>query len=248
MSAVKHTLFLLVAAVAAFIWLHIPLIEPYSLQAFVIAMIAYFLVKHIKKTRFWTFAPQSISAEMTLLTFAILLLIGFTGGTSSLLFALSYIYLFLLVFAVEATAAIAVTMLLVLYYYALALNPAAQDYVNLITLPVMTFFFLFAKTQYEQANQERIEAMTGKQKLADSRYTSHQLQVFMEDFLKPKLEYLITLLSHPEQNQKAIQGQLTLLQVEIEKMVRRCETEEAEEKAQELLENTETPKDENAPA
>lgn len=233
MSAVKHTLILLVAAIAAFVWLHVPLIEPYSLQAFVVAMIAYFVVKHVKKTSLWHFAPQSMSAELILLTFAVLLLIGFTGGTSSLLFALSYIYLFLLVFAVEATTSIAVTMILVLYYYALTLNPTAQDYVNLITLPVMTFFFLFAKAQYEQANQERVQALTGKQKLADSRYTRHQLQVFLEEFLKPKLEYLSTLLTHPTQNQKAIQGQLTLLQVEIEKMVRRSAVEEESEETAE---------------
>lgn len=223
MSALMHTLSLLIAIIAAYIWLHIPFLAPYSLQVFAGSVIVYLLIKRIKKTQFWHLAPGNMSIELALLTFAILLVVGYTGDTRSLYFALGYIHLFFLVFSAEATTAIIATAVIVLYYYALAPDPTLQDYANLVTLPLMMFFFIFAKAQYQQVTQKREQVAQEEQVLADTVFNTQQLHSFLVDFLKPKLEYLTTLLSHPAQNKQTIQGQLTLLQVEIEKMVSRSE-------------------------
>ncbi len=205
MSAILHTLSLLLAIAAAFVWLHVPWLAPYSLQVFAAAVILYLVIKRIKKSALWHVAPGVMSVELALLTFAVLLVIGHTGDTQSLLFSLSYILLFFLVFSAEVSTAIVSTIFIMLYFYALANQMTSQDAANLLTLPLMLVFFIFAKAQYQQVTQKRDQ-------LAQE-----------EQDLMPKLEYLTTLLSHPAQNKQALEGQLTLLQVEIEKIVVRSE-------------------------
>lgn len=221
MSALMHGLSLLLAVFVAFVWLHIPVLSQYSLQVFALSIVLYLLIKRFKQSSIWHLAPGTMSIELALLTFAILLVVGFTGDTRSLLFSLSYVHLFFVVFAAEASTAIITTMAVVLFYYALSPSSNPQDLANLATLPLMLFFFIFAKAQYQQANRQEAQLKTDHETLTVTAHGSRQLKSFLLDFLKPKLEYLTSLLSHPQQNKQAIEGQLTLLQVEIEKIVLR---------------------------
>lgn len=223
MSALLHTISLLLAIALAYVWLHVPFLAPYSLQVFVGSIIIFLAIKRIKKSKLFHLVPGKTSAELAVITFAFLLVVGYTGDTQSLLFSLTYILLFFLVFSTQVSSAIITTAVVMLYLYALAPDPGTRDYVNLATLPLMLFFFIFAKAQYQQVTQEREQVAREEQALADTVNNTEQLHSFMVNFLKPKLEYLTTLLSHPAQNKQALQGQLTLLQVEIEKVVSRSE-------------------------
>lgn len=221
MSAFFHTVLLVLTVALAYIWLQIPGLNQFSLQAFMVCIALYLILKRISKAKLWHIAPTALSLELALLTFAFLLLIGSTGATTSVLYPLSYVLLFFVVFSSRVTTALVTTLSIVLFFYILSANVTHHSWSLLATLPLLFLFFVFAKAQYQQASQEQEELSSDQALLAHYSDYHQQLTTFMTSFIQPKLDYISQLLEYPSDNQQTLLSQITLLQVEIEKMTSR---------------------------
>jgi len=228
MSAFLHTLFLVVAVVAAYIWLQIPGLNQYSLQAFVAGIALYVVMKRVKKTELWHIAPTALSLELALITFSFLLLIGFTGATSSVLYPLSYVLLFFVVFSSRLSTALVTVLSIVLFYYLLSSDFSNHSLSLLATLPLLFLFFIFAKAQYQEVTREQAELSKDEFLLSSFSDSHQQLNTFVTSFIQPKLEYILKLLEYPADNKPTLISQIALLQVEIEKMTTRLKLSQLE--------------------
>jgi len=61
---VLHALLLASAVVFAYWWLQTPSLQYYSLQAFSVAVIGYFLLKRLSRSKIWHLIPAHSSLEM----------------------------------------------------------------------------------------------------------------------------------------------------------------------------------------
>lgn len=229
MSAFFHTLFLVLAVVLAYVWLQIPGLNLYSLQVFVGSIAFYIVLKRLKKAELWHIAPTAHSIELALITFAFLLLIGATGATQSVLYPLSYILLFFVVFSSRLSTAIITVAMVVLFYYLLSSGFSNHNLSLLSTLPLLFLFFVFAKAQYQEVTREHAELSKNEALLTTYGDSHQQLTSFVISFVQPKLEYITKLLDYPSDNKQTLMSQITLLQVEIEKMTARLKIEKRTE-------------------
>jgi len=220
LSSLLHTIAMTLGIGLVYWWLHVPSLQPYSLQAFSIVGLLYFLVKGISKTKAWHVLPAFMSIETVLSTMAFLLLIGATGNTSSWFYPLTYIHLFFVVFSSHTGTSIAVTMLIILFHYGLTPNLVQHDLISLLTLPIIMAFFIFAKLQHEEVTKDKLIIQEEEAKLDELESEEFQLENFLRSFLEPKLTQLEKLLDHPN-NSRSIKGQLHLIKLEIEKLLNR---------------------------
>lgn len=158
MSARYHTLALLLSITLAYLWLQIPVLRQYSFQIFALLVFTFFMVKRFKKAKLWHILPDWASLEITLITFAFLLLIGSTENTESIFYPLTYIHLFLLVMTSHTQTAIVATIAIMLFHYALEPNMEMATIQALITLPIMLAIFLFARKEYDEAHLAKLAA------------------------------------------------------------------------------------------
>lgn len=233
---VLHGILLVGAIGLAFWWLQIPDIGYYSLQMFALSVVIYFVLKRIGRSKLWHVLPAHTSLEMIVATFAFLLLIGSTGNLNSPFYALSYIHLFLLVFSSGYKTSSIATGLIMLFHVSLTPGETLELIGSIASLPIVFFFFLFAKSQYEEVIRER-------QIIAEDEITVEQLQrkateleTFLGDFAQRKLMQLKTLAQDPTINKQAILGQISLLEIEIERKISQLRiTQRAQEKANDEL-------------
>lgn len=159
-----HTLVMLGSLVLSFLFVQLPSLSRYSLQAIAVATLAFFLLKLANKQKIHHFIPQYASFEVALVTFIFSLLIGATGNTNSIFYPLTYIYLFLLVFSTYTQAAIMTTLGFMLYQY--LLMPGATTYIDifdLVSIPIVLTFFIFTKQQHEELIKEHKQLKAGDQ-------------------------------------------------------------------------------------
>ncbi|MBD3279481.1 MAG: hypothetical protein GF390_02090 [Candidatus Pacebacteria bacterium] len=156
MSKIWHSLILSLAVISAYFWLAIPTLKNYSLQAFMVVVLIYLLLKRVQKAKLWHLVPNFASAEMALATFAFLLIIGATGNTDSIFFFLTYLHLFFLVLTAKSFTAIVISMEIILFHYALSTNVSSVTISHLLSIPVMLLIFLFAKEQHEEVLKDRL--------------------------------------------------------------------------------------------
>lgn len=224
MSALLQTLYLSAVIVVVYVWLHIPFLSYYSLQAFTFSIAVYFLYKFIHKSKFWHIAPQlDHPFEMGLVTFAVLLLIGSTGNTQSPLYVLSYMHLFFLVFATPAITSIVITLVILLFHFGLSTTNFVAEIPELLSLPFMLFLFLFTKYQHQELLVEKLELENEEQNLSF-------VQKFLRDFVIPKLTLLKNLSGQAFQNQDAILSQVMLIEIEINKLIDKLDLRAKREK------------------
>jgi hypothetical protein len=235
-TTLTQTLALSAGVISAYVWLNIPALAQYSLQAFAGCVLLYFILKKLNDARVWELLPKTAVDEMTLVTFAFLILIGATGGTTSVFFSLIFVYLFFVSMTMHRWTSIIVTLVTLLFFY--ALNPnltASLNLSHLAGIPLVMVFFLFARYQHQQAkdkqtliNIEKNEVYSYKiyleQKEEELKKTENAtwdwlyfFESFLFGFVQPKLDQLIEMASFP-QNQNAIKGQLTLIRLELEKL------------------------------
>ncbi|PIR61540.1 MAG: hypothetical protein COY81_00790 [Candidatus Pacebacteria bacterium CG_4_10_14_0_8_um_filter_43_12] len=177
MSAKFHSLALLMTIALAYIWLQVPLLRMYSLQIFALFVLAFLVIKRFKKAKLWHILPEWASYEITLLTFAFLLLIGATGNTKSLFFPLGYVNLFFLVMTSYVPTAIIATAAIVLFHYALDPELSVATIQSISTLPIMLAIFLFARKEYDEAHLAKLAAEQAKQLLPNELDPSIQTPI-----------------------------------------------------------------------
>lgn len=173
MSARYHALALLLAITLAYLWLQVPVLKQYSFQIFSLFVAAFLIIKRFKKAKLWHIMPDTASFEITLLTFAFLLLIGATGNTNSIFYPLGYIHLFFLVMASEVPTAIIATIAIMLFHYTVQPSLEINTIQSIITLPIMLAIFLFARRQYDEAHLNRIAAEHSEQ-LRKLEHAAHE--------------------------------------------------------------------------
>ena len=231
-----QSLALSTSIIIAYLWLSIPSLAQYSLQAFGACFIFYFILKKANEAAIWEVLPSTAVDEMVLVTFAFLILIGATGGASSIFFSLVFVYLFFVSMTMERWTSIIITLLTLLFFYALNPNISTQvEFSHLISIPLVMVFFLFAKYQYEQAKEKqtllqiehnevhsyKIFLDQKQEELSSAEQTTlnwlEYFEKFMFVFLQPKLEQTLQMMEFP-QNHNAVKGQLTLIRIELERL------------------------------
>lgn len=223
------------AVLIAYVWIISPVLSQFSLEAFAGCILLYFILKKLNGAALWQILPSTAVDEMMLVTFAFLLLIGATGGAESALFPLIFIYLFFLSMTMRLPTAIILSLEVMLFLYALAPNLSPALTLTLINIPVVMIFFLFAKYQYDQAKEKQMLIEIDSQEINSYQiYLQHKdaeldqakdttwswikfFNDFVFGFLQPKIDLLIELAKYP-QNHNAVQGQLTLVRIELEKL------------------------------
>jgi hypothetical protein len=223
LSIVFHSISMTLGIGLIYWWLHIPSLQPYSLQAFAGISLLYFLIKGLSKTKAWHIMPTFMSIETVLATMAFLLLIGATGNTASWFYPLAYIHLFFVVFSSHVGTSIFVTLLIILFHYGLSPNLAQHELVSLATLPIIMAFFIFAKLQHEEVIKDRLIIKNESAELQLLESEEFQLKNFLQNFLEPKINQLEKLLDHSH-NTQSIKGQLHLIRIEIEKLLSRLKS------------------------
>lgn len=219
------------AVFAAYVWLSFTSLAQYSLQVFALCILLYFVLKKLNDAAVWEILPTTAVDEMTLVTFAFLILIGATGGDESVFFPLIFIYLFFLSMTMRVATAITLCLEVLLFLYALSPSPSLL----LVNIPIVMTFFLFAKYQYDQAKTKQtiIEIESNELNSYQIFLQQKDLQLneaegktwgwvkffnsFVFDFLQPKIDNLIQLVEFP-QNHSMVKGQLTLIRLELEKL------------------------------
>jgi hypothetical protein len=219
MSAHIQTLLLAITLGFVYWWLQIPSLSFYSLQAFAVSVVLYFVAKRASKAKIWHIAPAAQSFEMVLATFAFMMLIGFTGNFESILFPLTYVHLFFLVFSTHITTSIATALLLIIFHYALGGGSVTLAMSESITILVMVVFFLFTKHQYNEVIREK-KIIEGEEKaLSNSLKKQKEITNLITKFVQPKLAQIKELSVHADKNRDAIIGQVFIMQMEISKFL-----------------------------
>ncbi len=229
------------SVIIAYIWLSIPFFKQYALQAFAGCILFYFILKKLNDAKIWEILPATAIDEMTLTIFAFLIAIGATGGTTSLIYPLVFVLLFFISMTTSFATAITISLELILFFYALSPNPELINIPNLFSIPLVMTFFLFAKYQYLQAKQNQTlveienntihhyqisledkdsELTHTKQ---NSRLASSLTINFIKKFLQPKLNSMQQMLNFQD-NKQAIKGQLTIINIQLEKLLQQLKT------------------------
>lgn len=226
-----HTIFMSFGIGAIYFWLHVPSLRDHSLQLFAVIGLLYFLVKAIGKGKAWHVLPATMSIETVLATMAFLLLVGSTGGTTSWFFPLSYVHLFFVVFSSHISTSIVITLLMMLSYYGLDPRIAQHGLVSLLTLPIMTVFFLFAKLQYQKTIEDELTIKQEQERLQEVESVSFKAENFLRNYLAPKIQQIENLLKY-RGNTKVARTQLRLMGLEISELLKKIkEKEESEQES-----------------
>lgn len=215
MSQFKHTLAVLLAIGLAYIWLLTPSLSYYSLQAFALATFGFFLSKRFSKAQLWHILPETHSFEIVFISFAMTVLIGSTGNASSIFYPFSYIHLFFLVMTTRQITAITATLSLMLVHYALEPEITSLTIAAFTTLPLMLIFFLFARRQYDDARLQQKIAQEEEQQLDSMTKKEHSLESFIKEFLQPKLNVLVDLLTTSIHRNEPIDPQILETQISL---------------------------------
>lgn len=145
-----HTALLLGALVLAYVWLQLPQLSNYTLQAVALTTVVFFLSRILRKKKVHHWLPDPGSFDMVIVTFGLMILIGGTGNLHSPLAFLMYIHLFVLVMTSAASTSIIVGSATMLFHYALTPTMQPYDWSILLTIPTVLLIFLFAKEQHEE--------------------------------------------------------------------------------------------------
>ncbi len=219
MSALVYRLLLLSSVVAAYFWLQLPELNRYSGQVFALVVVIYFILKRISKAKLWHLAPNVLSVEMPLVTFAVLILVGSTGNLHSIYYPISYIHLFFLVFATDFATSLVVLLAIILFHYGLAPAFTPQEISFLSSLPIISLFFMFAKAQYTQAQTGQKLLEHQENALLSAQTAEVTLESFLATDLRPRLEQINHLLAYPQQNRDLLKQHITWVQVQVERFM-----------------------------
>ena len=221
LPAKLQTIIVVLSIVLAYIVLHIQFLHAYSLQIFLLSVLAFFILKRFKKAKLWHVLPDRMSLEIGLVSFAFVFLIGATGNTHSLFYSLSYIHLFFLVFSSSPITAVASMIALITFHYALEPNLAVGELGSILSIPVIGVLLLFAKKQYDEAHLQQTILENEVKEFDKTAQKEQTLENFVDRFLSPKLDFLAQLLSDPQETKETVLKQLVLVRAELQKIVGR---------------------------
>lgn len=231
LSPLIQLLTIWLSLIAVFLWVQTPALTGFSLQAFALAMLLYFGLKRLARSKWSHLAPTPGSLEMPIITFALMLLVGSTGNTESVLFPLAYLHLFFLILSTETLTAVGSVAGLMLFHWALMSNPSLAGWTDIASLPILGLIFFFSKHQHGElvlAKKAEAQAEAEKSMLERQATDQHQminqlaqaeametalitdLESFLSEFMQPKIEYLREL-SQAAESSLVMSAQLQML-------------------------------------
>lgn len=184
----QHTALLLFAILLAFVWLQVPWLQPLALQGVALATAAYIILKKLNRSKIHQILPQQNSAEMALVTFSLMLLIGHTGTLNSPLFPLTYVHLYFLVMSSDRVTAAIVGPATALYHFSLQPEVSMANIGHLISIPIVLVFFLFAREQHEEVIIEQQTIEQDETLLNEVTQESQALQLTIDQLETEKSE------------------------------------------------------------
>ncbi len=229
MSANKYAVLLTMSVLSAYLYLQIPALKHYYLQAFALASALYLLFQKRQRGRFSLVLPENNSANLALLSFAVLLLVGASGALSSVFFAVTFIYLFFLALSVPLFVALLITLEVMAFYFSMSIALQSSlalpmtAWSNLVAIPVVMMFYLFARAQYEKAYQNSLLMKAESRELLRARSDDEAVNEFVTSLINKRLPMLEFLLSFPAQNKTAIDSEIVVLKRDLNVLLRQIE-------------------------
>ncbi len=233
----------ILAVVAAGVVSLTPALEPYTLQFMAGAMVLFFVLSKMSRKRD-TALPYRVerddwmaSVEIALLSFAILLTIGATGGLSSWLLPLYMIFFLLLNFVCPLAPTLVSLVASLIYIIIMTPEMSQQQYGSLLSLIIFAPIAIVMQNIYTKLVTTRQEARLERDKVTyynlyaekqqaqileasglSEEQKPHTLGAALEKII-PKIDELQKLSRHPE-NQLVLSAGLTKLGLEVRKILR----------------------------
>ncbi len=229
MSTIKHTILLTMSVLAAYLYLQVPFLKHYSLQVFAFCTALYLILQKRQRGRFYLILPDSASANLALINFAFLLLVGASGSLASPFFAITFVELFFIALAAPAQTSLLLALEIMVFHFSLSIANSTNfvlstaELSNLIALPIVTVFYLFAKSQYEKAYSNRLLVDAQNRELNRVKRDDQAVTDFITSLVNRRLPMLEFLLSFPEKNKVAIDLEVQVLKKDLNILLRQID-------------------------
>lgn len=233
MSENKQAILLTMSVLAAYLYLQVPFLHYYSLQTFALVSVIYLLLQKRQRGRFYLILPEGSSFNMALLNFAFLLLVGSSGSLVSPFFALTFIQLFFLALSLPIKVALLSALEILVFHFSLSLAVRSDfiltvpEWSNLLALPVVMVFYLFAKHQYEKAYQNSLLLSAETRELLRAQSDDKAVAEFVSSLINRRLPMLEFLLSFPDKNKIAIASEIQVLKRDLNLLLRQIDQKES---------------------
>lgn len=226
MSAIKHAILLTMSVLAAYLYLQVPFLKHYSLQVFACCSALYLILQKQQKGRFYLILPDSSSANLALINFAFLLLAGASGSLASPFFAITFVQLFFIALVAPTKTSLLLALEIMVFHFSLSIASSSNfvlsmaELSNLIALPIVTIFYLFAKSQYEKAYSNHLLVDAQDRELNRAKRDYRAITDFTRSLINRRLPMLEFLLSFPEKNKTAINSEVQILKQDLNVLLR----------------------------
>jgi predicted CopG family antitoxin len=232
MNESKQAILLTMSVLAAYLYLQVPTLHYYSLQTFALVSVVYLLLQKRARGRFYLILPEGAAFSLALLNFAFLLLVGSSGSLTSAFFALTFIQLFFLALSLPTKVALLGALEILVFHFSLSLAIRSDlvltmpEWSNLLALPVVMVFYLFAKSQYEKAYQNSLLLGAETRELLRAKSDDKAVSEFVSSLINRRLPMLEFLLSFPEKNKTTIESEVQVLKRDLNLLLRQIDQKE----------------------
>jgi len=234
MPAIKHAILLTMSVLGAYLYLQVPVLRYYALQTFALITIVYLFLQKKQRGKTYLILPENSSANLALINFAFLLLTGASNSLASPFFALTFVQLFFLALAAPNRTALLTVLEIMVFHFSLsiavnsdfALTTAQLS--NLLSLPVVMIFYLFAKDQYQRAYFNSLLADAEAKELMRAQSDDYAVAEFVASLLNKRLPMLEFLLSFPDKNKLMIDSEVKILKKDLNVLLRQIDKKNQE--------------------
>ncbi len=235
MPAIKHAVLLTMSVLGAYLYLQVPFLRYYSLQVFALISIFYLILQKKQRGSVHLILPENSSANLALINFAFLLLTGSSGSLASPFFAITFIELFFLALAAPTKTSLLVALEIMVFHFSLSIAVSSNfalstaELSNLLALPLVMIFYLFAKDQYQKAYHNSLLIDAEERELNRAQSDDQAVAEFISSLINRRLPMLEFLLSFPDKNKTAIEGEVKILKRDLSTLTRRIDKKNQEE-------------------
>jgi len=235
MPAVKHAILLTMSVLGAYLYLQVPVLKHYSLQMFALISVFYLIIQKKQRGKIYLILPENSSANLALINFAFLLLTGTSGSLASPFFAITFIELFFLALAAPTKTSLLVALEVMVFHFSLSIAVSSNfalstaELSNLLALPLVMIFYLFAKDQYQKAYHNSLIVDAEARELNKAQSDDVAVAEFISSLINRRLPMLEFLLSFPDKNKTAIDGEVKILKRDLNALTRRINEKNQED-------------------
>lgn len=226
MSVIKHAILLTMSVLGAYLYLQIPALKNYSLQMFALITTFYLIIQKRQRGKIYLILPENSSINLVLINFAFLLLTGASGSLASPFFAVTFIELFFLALAAPIKTSLLVALEIMVFHFSLSIAASSNfilstaELSNLLALPLVMVFYIFAKDQYQKAYHNSLLIEAEERELNRAKSDDQAVAEFVSSLLNRRLPMLEFLLSFPDKNKPAIEGEIKILKRDLSNLTR----------------------------